>query len=104
MNILLNIDKRYRWVKYANYNCEHYIGINNGSVKYSDLETAKYACIQDSRCSAISVQNCNPNSIAGLCVENKIGREHVPGFCIYKKGDIRECICIFIYYKCSMFI
>ena len=87
--MLMKIDERYRWDKYANYNCEEtYIS------KYSDLETAKWACIRDTRCSAISVRECNPYLVEGFCVESKIGRGHVPGFCIYKKGDIYECICI----------
>ena len=88
--MLNTIDKRYRFDKYANHNCEPYI-----TGKYSNLTTARWACVRDSRCSAISVEDCNPEQVVGLCTENKIGLEHVPGYCIYKKGDFLECILYF---------
>ena len=90
MIILIKIDRKYRWDKYKNYNCEPYI-----TGKYNDLKTARWACIKDRRCSAISVLQCDPNQVVGLCTENKIGLGHEPGYCIYKKGDTHECICIF---------
>ena len=88
--LLMPIDKRYRFDKYANHNCNPY-----KTGRYNNLTIAKWACVRDSRCSAISVKNCNPDQVVGLCIESSIGLVDVPGFCIYKKGEFYECIFIF---------
>ena len=89
--MLIKIDERYRWDKYANYNCEPYV-----TRRYPDLETAKFACIKDRKCDAIALDDCNPFLVLGLCIENEINREYHQNRCIYKKGDIHEYVCIFI--------
>ena len=85
ITMLMITDKRYRWVKYDDYNCEVYhVG------QYTGLRSAMWACIKDRRCSAISVLECDPNQVLGLCREDKIGIGSWANHCMYKKGNIRK--------------
>ena len=81
--MLMITDERYRWVKYPRYNCGTYV-----VGQYSSLEIAKWACIKDRRCSAISVLNCDPNQVVGLCREDQLGIGNWANHCMYKKGNI----------------
>ena len=81
--MLISIDLKYTWVRVPYRDCSSYIQ-TDGKVLL-DMELAKYACLKDKNCKAVSLSNCNKRSINGLCKEQDIS-ETMQGNCIYKKG------------------